>query len=117
MFELLCLRLCHDLISPVAGTAGGSEVNALVSILSVQEVGDYSAGDRQARQHGENLLNRLDELRLGLLSGTIALDRLDKILELVQRQHEATVDPKLREVLREIEVRALVELVKLSLLG
>ena len=61
--------------------------------------------------------DRLEELRLGLLSGTIAADRLDRILELVQRERDSAVDPKLQEVLCEIEVRASVELAKLDRLA
>ena len=103
--------------APVAGAAGGGEITALSSVLSVQEVADFAGGNSRARRRGEDLLDRLEDLRLGLLSGTIAADGLDQILELVQRQRDSAVDPKLQEVLREIEVRASVELAKLGRLG
>lgn len=96
----------------VASSGDAGAVNAL---LSVQEVGDQGSEDRRRSvRRGEEILDSLDELRLGLLTGTFPAEKLDHLLETVRRQHERVLDPRLRDVLREIEVRASVELAKLD---
>ena len=44
-------------------------------------------------------------------------DKLDDLLRVMRIQHDRAVDPQLRDVLREIELRASVELAKLRRLG
>jgi hypothetical protein len=100
---------------PVQGAATVGAVNAL---LTVQEIGDPSAAERRrSLLHGHDVLDRLDELRHGLLAGTFPAGKLDELLRVVRIQHERAVDPQLRDVLREIELRASVELAKLGRLG
>ena len=94
------------------------DTGAVSALLSVQEVGDPVA-DRRRRSllQGHDVLDRLDELRHGLLTGTFPADKLDDLLRVVRIQHDRAVDPQLRDVLQEIEVRASVELAKLGRLG
>lgn len=104
--------------SSVSSTAPAGDAGAINALLSVQEVGDNGADERRRSvRRGEEILDRLDELRLGLLTGTFPSEKLDHLLETVRRQHERILDPRLREVLREIELRASVELAKLDRLG
>lgn len=99
-------------------SAGGSAAAGAVSaLLSVQEIGDFSDERRRAVRHGEDILERLDELRHGLLIGAFPKDKLDQLLAVVRRQHDRMNDPQLKEVLEEIELRAMVELAKLCHVG
>lgn len=100
--------------SKVRSSGGGSEVSAVNALLSIQEIGDFEDGRRQAVRRGEDLLERLDELRHGLLIGAFPKEKLDQLLVTVRRQHAQFSDPRLREVLQEIELRAMVELAKLG---
>lgn len=96
-----------------AGQASGpSGVQTVDSVLSVQEVGDHQGGRRRARQHAELMLDRLEDIRHGLLVGAIPRDRLQDLATAVRRQREALDDPQLIEILDEIELRARVELAK-----
>ena len=103
-----------DSDAPVQGPAGPSELAGVASLLALQEVGDPTAERRRAVRRGEDMLERLDELRHGLLTGSLPVEKLDSLLGLVRRHQDRVVDPRLREVLREIEVRAAVELAKLG---
>jgi hypothetical protein len=49
-----------------------------------------------------------------LLTGRISIGELERLSEMVSRETEATSDPRLREILSEIELRAAVELAKLG---
>lgn len=94
-----------------------AEVPAASALLAVQEIDDPLAGRRQAMKRGEDILERLDEIRHGLLIGAIPSERLNQLLAIVRGQQDRVTDPRLREVLAEIELRAAVELAKLGRLG
>ena len=96
---------------PVSGVAPVHGVDAL---LAVQEVEDSITGGRnaRARQWGGEVLDRLEAIRLGLLAGGIPIDELQNIANLVTKQRETVSDPRLQEILDEIELRARVELAK-----
>lgn len=86
---------------------------ALDALLSLQEVPERG-GDRTAAQRGEALLDALDKLRLGLLTGAVPRENLQNLARLAAQQAARADDPRLSEVLREIELRAAVELAKLE---
>jgi hypothetical protein len=90
------------------------DVASINTLLTVQEVGDPTNGRRRAIKRGEDLLDRLDELRHGLLIGAYSPAKLDDLLAVVRQQQANITDPKLREILSDIEVRAAVELAKLG---
>lgn len=97
--------------SPVAGTAGLSSVDAL---LALQGVDDEKESRKQAVARAKDILDILDELKVGLLNGTLPMAQLRRLLQLVESNHVFVGDPKLREVLDEIDLRAQVELAKLE---
>lgn len=98
-----------------AGAVGGvAPVQSVDALLAIQEVEDPAAEQKRkrARQWGEDLLDQLDRLRLGLVTGAISRSELDRIAEMVARQREQVDDPLLTAVLDEIELRARVEIAK-----
>ena len=99
---------------PIQEVAPPADVISVSSLLSAQEMGDPLEERRQAIARGEDLLDRLDELRHGLLTGAYPPEKLSNLLVMVKRQQNRVTDPKLREILGEIEVRAAVELAKLG---
>ena len=58
----------------------------------------------------------LDQVRDGLLAGGIPRATLNRLAVAVGRRHEGFADPKLQDVLDEIELRAHVELAKLEMM-
>ncbi|TAN57291.1 MAG: flagellar assembly protein FliX, partial [Rhodospirillales bacterium] len=65
-------------------------------------------------ERGESILGHLDELRHGLLMGHLPKERLIELAQLVRGKRDQVDDPLLAQVLDEIELRAEVELAKLS---
>jgi len=92
----------------------------LDGLLAIQEAGtDQDATSRHRRQarlmrHGEDMLERLEEIRLGLLLGAIPKERLMDLARLVRTRREQAPDRQLDALLDEIELRAEVELAKLA---
>lgn len=105
-------RLAADPEVQSAGTAG--PVESLSGLLAIQEVSDEPGRRRRALARGEFLLARLDDLRLALLAGTFPRHRLSELLATVRAGREEVGDPRLREILDEIELRAAVEVAKLG---
>ncbi len=106
----------------VSGDAGGEEVAAAAppgtvdALLAVQEAGDATEGGGNARGRawGVDVLDRLEEIRLGILTGSIPYDRLQALARMVGEQRERADDPRLAAILDDIELRARVELAKLE---
>ena len=94
-----------------AVAAGPAAVNQL---LAVQEVADATSGAARAKAQAEAMLDRLDELRMGLLAGSLPRDRLTGLVRLARTAREPNLDSRLGAVLDEIELRAKVELAKLD---
>ena len=85
-------------------------------LLSIQEAPAAISGEgrKAARQYGQFLLERLDEIRLALLDGSIPKDQLARLAQTVRQRRQRSDDPRLNEILGEIELRAEVEIAKLT---
>jgi hypothetical protein len=99
---------------PAAAPAGAAPVGGIGALFALQEVPDATVGRRKAIARGTQLLDRLSELQLGLLGGAIDRSSLADLAATVRAARAGTDDPRLQEVLDEIELRAAVELAKLS---
>jgi hypothetical protein len=94
--------------------SGPSPLAAVESILTLQGLDDSTSGRSKGLAHGEQLLDMLDHVRDGLLSGGIPRTTLSRLATAVGRRHESFADPHLQNVLDEIDLRARVELAKLE---
>jgi hypothetical protein len=97
-----------------SGTASLSSVDALIAL---QEVPNPTAGRAKAVRRGRDMLDVLEDLRDGMLTGSVPRSTLQRLLSLVNVEREEFVDPVLGGVLDEIELRARVELAKLNFAG
>jgi class II flagellar assembly regulator FliX len=97
-----------------ASLSAPGPLTAVETILTLQNIDDAASGPSKGVAHGEALLELLDDVRDGLLSGGIPRATLNKLASAVTRRHETFSDPRLQTVLDEIELRARVELAKLE---
>lgn len=98
-----------------AGGLSGTSASAAVStILALQaaagEEGD--AAKERAKSRANELLRQLDLLRLDLLTGAIPKAHLITLAQTIKTSREGVFDPRLNEILDEIDLRAQVELAK-----
>ncbi len=96
------------------GPAATAPLAALSSLLSIQEVSDKADDRRRAVLHGNDLLDELRELQIGLVQGSVSEESLRSIARLLDQPRPAIDDPALDQILSEIELRAAVELAKLE---
>jgi hypothetical protein len=96
------------------GVSGANPVGAVNALLALQEVDDALNGRAKARQRAADILDELDALRDGLLAGTLPREALVRLAQLVRMRGPEIDDPRLKDVLDEIELRAEVELAKLD---
>lgn len=98
------------------GIGGGVGLGGVSTVLALQGTPDSTErrARRKAVERGGTMLDMLEEVRLGLLLGTIPQSRLEQLAQLVRVQREQVNDPKLTAILDEIELRAAVELAKLT---
>jgi hypothetical protein len=99
-----------------AGVTAASPVSSVDALLTIQEVQDSATGQSKsrARKWGNDVLDQLERLRIGLVEGVIPRHELERIAATVDRQRTRTDDPALEAILDEIELRATVELAKLD---
>ena len=93
-----------------AGPVATAPIDSLIALQGVTDQG--GGGNSQARHRAELMLERLEEIRTGLLLGSIPQSRLQELASAARQSREANVDPALGEVLDDIELRARVELAK-----
>ena len=98
--------------SQAAGPAGAGPVHAVNPLLALQEVGDSTEGRGRARRRADELLDRLEELRLAIALGAVPLGQLESLAQMLRQRQERVDDPKLAQIINEIEIRAAVELAK-----
>lgn len=101
--------------STVGTVAQPNRIAKIDALLALQEVADPVEGRRRAVRRSSRLLDQLDEIRHGLLLGAIPRTRLQSLAEALKSEREHVSDPRLVEVIDEIELRAQVELAKLQL--
>ncbi len=87
---------------------------AVDALLALQEVPEDPRRRRRAVKRGQELLDRLDDIRIALLSGHMPKEQLQRLAEAMKGRRDTVTDPKLAQILDEIEIRAAVELAKLE---
>ena len=99
---------------PATAPASARPVVSVEGLFQLQELPDALAERRRAVQRGSLLLDRLDDIRLALLGGGLSPARVAELQRVAQSERGRVEDPRLLAVLDEIDLRAQVELAKLS---
>ena len=103
--------------SPAEGAAAPappSSATPLDAVLALQEQEAEARRNRQARRHGQALIEALAALQHGLLDGSDSPALLDRLVVLAQTCPDAA-DPALNAILGAVALRAQVELARRGL--
>ena len=102
------LNVTNNKPQQIAGTSD--------AIFATQMISDEE--EKQIRKklvkRGTILIDKLEEIRDALLVGYIEKENLIEIARLIREQKVESQDPKLQEIIAEIELRVEVELAKLT---
>lgn len=101
-------------VGEMAGTGPLASLSALGSLLAAQEIDGPADPRRRAVKRGRRLMDRLDELQLALLTGSLSPDAIGKLRQLVADRIDLAHDPALARLMRDIDLRAAVELAKID---
>jgi hypothetical protein len=91
-------------------TLGG--IDALIALQGIEEPAERR---RRAVKQGRRALDALDELKLGLLAGSLDQGTLLRLKSLATDLKDGSGDEKLDSVLAEIDLRVAVELAKAAM--
>ena len=98
----------------VSGTTQVASVGALVALQGAPGFGSDPGAAEIDR--AEDLLDQLDRIRLGMLTGGISAATLQNIVNRLAQRRTDGVEPRLAALIDDIELRARVELAKLSMI-
>ncbi|MEQ7155891.1 flagellar assembly protein FliX [Brevundimonas aurifodinae] len=98
--------------APAQSAAPASGVSDVSSLMALQGVESATERRRRAIRRGGGLLDRLEELKLALLSGETGEASLERLSRSLREERPEDADPVLTGVLEQIDLRAAVELAK-----
>jgi hypothetical protein len=97
-----------------AQSAAPRAVASLDALLALQGFDDPGERRRRAVRRGRTALDLLEELKLGVLSGTLDAGVLGRLNTAAATLADTSGDPRLDALMAEIELRAAVELAKFA---
>jgi hypothetical protein len=97
-----------------AATSAPRAIGGIDALIALQGVEDITERRRRVVRRGRTALDALDELKLGLLAGTLDVNTLNKLKSAAAGLKDASGDPGLDGVMAEIELRVEVELAKME---
>lgn len=95
-----------------SASQGPAGVAGLSALMALQGVETATERRRRAIRRGGGLLDRLDELKLALLSGEAGEGALARLSHGLREARTEDDDPGLTDLLNQIDLRAAVELAK-----
>lgn len=99
--------------SPVTRSAPVGALDALLTLQGADSSTSEEAA-KKAKKRAADLLDHLDRIKMGLLVGEIPIATLQQLSRTIATHRESVMDPKLAEILDDIDLRAQVELAKLE---
>lgn len=101
-------------VSSAGSVNRAAPLSGLDGLLALQEVDDPTARASRGKKRAQGMLDQLDDLRMALLSGEVPREKLAELSKVVQTRRAQVDDPRLAEILDEIDLRAQVELAKFA---
>lgn len=111
--DLLGLSDTADTSSATASSSVSS-ASSINNLLSLQEIQDDGKGNQKAMEQGHDMLDSLEQLRHSILTGSIPVHILRNINNQLAVKKQYISDPRLMEIIEDIELRASVELAKIE---
>jgi hypothetical protein len=99
---------------PSSGASSPRTIGGIDALIALQGIGDPTERRRRALARGRTALDALDELKIGLLSGTLDPATLDRLRSAATGLKDGSGDSRLDGVLSEIELRVEVEIAKMG---
>jgi hypothetical protein len=102
----------EEAAQPQAATVALRTVGGIDALIALQGIEDPLERRRRVVKHGRRALDALDEVKLGLLAGTLDQATMLRLKSVAADLKEGSGDERLDTVLAEIDLRVEVELAK-----
>lgn len=101
-------------VAPANPAAAASSVNSVAALMALQAVDDPLEKRKRAERRGRQLLDALDSLKLDMLEDRDHQGTLLRLKNILETAREDSGDSELDALIDQVELRAEVELAKLS---
>ena len=108
------LLMSEQKIDPVAST---NRISSGDAVVAMQEVTDDKKDERRVKNRASLILDKLEDIRMGLLLGQIPKSKLEELSKILKVARENSVDSNLLEIIDDVELRAKIELAKLEIIN
>jgi hypothetical protein len=105
----------EDSAQPQTATVALRTLGGIDALIALQGIEDPLERRRRVVKHGRRALDALDEVKLGLLAGTLNQATMLRLKSIAADLKEGSGDERLDSVLAEIDLRVEVELAKAGL--
>jgi len=107
--------LSEDDTSNTVKSAGISSFTPIMNLTAIQELEGGEEEKKRQIDRGKNILDNLEDIRREMLLGNISAITAKRLADQVRSRKATFLDPALEQILKEIEVRAEVELAKIEM--
>ena len=99
----------------IDAVAASNRISAVDAVVALQEITGDNTDERGAKNRANLILDKLEDIRMGLLMGQIPKSNLDELSRILIVARENSIDANLLEIIEDIELRAKIELAKLEM--
>ena len=94
-------------------TGGAGPVSGFFGVELTQDATDHRSRGLMM-EYGNDLIDQLDRIRMGIMAGAISKDRLQDIARRLRERKITSDDPRLNDLVQDVELRVEVEIAKLT---
>ena len=99
----------------IDSVAATNRISSVDSVVALQEITGDNTDERGAKNRANLILDKLEDIRMGLLLGQIPKTNLEELSKILILARENSIDSNLLEIIEDIELRAKIELAKLAI--
>ena len=95
--------------------AATNRISSVDAVVALQEITGDNTDERGAKNRANLILDKLEDIRMGLLMGQIPKSNLEELSKILILARENSIDSNLLEIIEDVELRAKIELAKLEI--
>ena len=100
----------------IDAVAASNRISSVDAVVALQEITGDNTDERGAKHRANLILDKLEDIRMGLLMGQIPKSNLEELSKILILARENSIDSNLSEIIEDIELRAKIELAKLEII-